>query len=54
LHPPTFSLDHTVLDWPGCCLGVRCPCSPRMTQMPMRLLAEQHGNRPFRAVLVAL
>jgi len=25
-----------------------------MTQMPMRLLAEQHGNRPFRAVLVAL
>ena len=25
-----------------------------MTQIPMRLLAERHGDRPFRAVLAAL
>ena len=54
MHPPSFSLDHAPSDWPDCRLEVRCPCSPCMTQMPMRLLAEQYGNRSFRAVLTAL
>ena len=54
MHPPAFSPDHTLSDWPDCCLEVRCPCSPRMTIMPVRLLAEQRGNRQFRAVLAAL
>ena len=53
MHPPTFSLDHALSDWPDCCLEVRCPCSPRMVQVPVRLLRER-GNRPFRAVLAAL
>ena len=54
MHPPEFSLDHALSDWPGCMLEVRCPCSPRMTLLPARLLSNQHGDRPFRAILAAL
>lgn len=51
--PPDFRLDHTLSDWPGYILELRCPCSPRVTVMPVRLLAER-GNRLFRVVLEAL
>ena len=51
--PPDFHLDHTLSDWPGYTLELRCPCSPRVAFMPVRLLAER-GNRPFRTVLEAL
>ncbi len=51
---PGFHLDHAQSDWPDCTLELRCPCSPRITLIPMRLLAERHGDRPFRAVLEAL
>ncbi len=54
MHPPDFSLDHALPDWPGCWLEVRCPCSPRVTNLPVRMLTERHGARPFRAVLAAL
>lgn len=54
MHPPGFRLDHTLSDWPQCCLEVRCPCSSSMTLLPVHLLAEQRGNWPFRAVLAAL
>ena len=54
MHPPAFSLDHALSDWPHCMLEVRCPCSPRMTLLPARLLSQQHGDRPFRAILAAL
>ncbi len=54
MHPPDFRLDHRLSDWPGCCLEVRCPCSPRVTTFPIRLLVERHGDRPFRAVLTRL
>jgi hypothetical protein len=46
LHPPDFSLDHALSDWPRCMLEIRCPCSPKVTLLPARLLSEQHGNRP--------
>ena len=51
--PPDFHLDHALSDWLGYTLELSCPCSPRVTFMPVRLLAER-GNRPFRAVLKAL
>ena len=54
LHPPAFSLDHALSDWPHCILKVRCPCSPQVTLLPARFLSEQHGNRPFKAILAAL
>ena len=54
MHPPAFHLDHALSDWPECCLEVRCPCSPSMSLLPVRMLVEQRGNRPFRAVLDAL
>lgn len=45
--PPDFHLDHALSDWLGYTLELSCPCSPRVTFMPVRLLA-QRGNRPFR------
>ncbi len=54
MHPPDFRLDHRLSDWPGCCLEVRCPCSPRITVLPIRLLTIQHGDRLFRDVLTRL
>jgi len=54
MHPPDFLLDHRLSDWPGCCLEVRCPCSPRITIMPVRLLTIRHGDRLFRDVLTRL
>jgi len=54
LHPPAFRLNHRLSDWPDCSLELRCPCSPRVTVPAVKLLAMQHGNRTFRAVLAAL
>lgn len=54
MHPPLFRLDDRLSDWPDCWLEVRCPCSPRVTVSPVKLLATQHGDRTFRAVLAAL
>ena len=54
MHPPAFDLDHTLADWPACCLEVRCPCSPHMIQLAARTLTERHGNRRFRDILGAL
>jgi len=39
--PPDFHLDHTLSDWPSYTLELRCPCSPLVTFMPVRLLAER-------------
>jgi len=54
MHPPDFSFDHALLDWPECWLEVRCPCSQRVTNLPVRMLAARNGARPFRAILAAL
>ena len=54
MHPPEFRLDHAIQDWPECWLEVACPCSPRVTMLPIRLLRLEHGNRTFRSVLGAL
>lgn len=54
MHPPPFRLDHRLSDWPDCCLEVRCPCSPRVTIIPVRLLTERHGDRLFQGVLTRL
>ena len=54
MHPPSFDPDHRLSDWPACCLELRCPCSPRLTILPIRLLIERHGDRPFRGVLARL
>jgi len=52
VHPPDFSLEHALSDWPDCWLETRCAC--RMTMLPVRLLMQRHGSRSFRAVLAAL
>ncbi len=54
MHPPPFRLDHRLSNWPACCLEVRCPCSPRVTVLPVRLLLDRHGDGRFAAVLARL
>ena len=49
-----FSPTHLLSDWPGCVLEVRCPCSPRVVVMPVRLLLLERGDRRFSQVTAAL
>lgn len=53
MHPPAFSLAHHLSDWPDCSLELRCPCSPRVVMLPVRVLLER-CDRTFSAVLAAL
>ena len=49
-HPPTWRRGQRLLEWPDCCIEVRCGCgSASMT--PCKLMALQHGNRTFAEVL---
>lgn len=51
MHPPAFRLTHRLSEWPECSLELRCPCSPGMTMLPVRMLIVQRGDRPFSAIL---
>lgn len=53
MHPPAFHLGHRLSDWRRCWLEVRCPCSPRMVTLPVRLLLERE-DRTFAAMLASL
>ncbi len=54
MHPPSFLPSHLLSDWPECTLELRCPCSPRIVQMPVRWMIAQRGDQPFAGVLAAL
>lgn len=53
MHPPAFHPSHRLSEWPECRIEVRCPCSPRVTLLPVRMLLDR-GDRPFAAVVKAL
>ena len=53
MHPPDFYASHPLSHWPDCWLEIRCPCSPRMVMLPVRLLLER-GDRRFDQVKTAL
>ena len=53
MHLPAFHLTHRLSDWRRCVFELRCPCSPRMVMLPVRMLLE-HGDRTFAAVLARL
>lgn len=53
MHPPAFNPTQRLSDWPECWLEVRCPCSPRVAMLPVRLLLER-GDCPLGHVLAAL
>lgn len=53
MHPPQFSMTHHLSEWPDCFLEVRCPCSPRVIMLPVRMLLETR-DRTFATVLAAL
>jgi hypothetical protein len=48
MHPPPFHLAQRLSDWPACSLELKC-CG--MTIYPLRLLAQQHGDRTFVEIL---
>ena len=54
MHPPTFHRSQPLSAWPGCSLEVACPCSPRVTMLPVRMLLAQRGDITFGAVLDGL
>ncbi len=47
--PPDFHLDHTLSDWPACCIEVRGSCSPRLAHG-----GTQPGHRRRLALGTAL
>ena len=52
MHPLPFNPHQRLSDWPDCRLEVRC-CKG-VVIYPVRLIAEQHGDRTFAAVLARL
>ncbi len=53
MHPPDFSIDHQLSDWPECRLEVTCPCSGRVVVIPVSYLLRR-GDRTFRSVVAGL
>ena len=51
--PLPFSLEHRLSHWLACSLEVRCPCSPRVALIPIRLLRGD-GDRRLKDVVSAL
>ena len=51
--PLPFSPEHRLSHWLACSLEVRCPCSPRVALIPIRLLRGD-GDRRLKDVVSAL
>jgi len=49
VHPPDFSIHHRLSDWPDCRIEASCPgCAGRIVVLPVRLLLQERGDRPFK------
>ena len=44
MHPPSFSLSHTVSDWPECHLELGCPGCGKVTIVALKMLTRDHGG----------
>ncbi len=53
MHPPPWNQNHRFLDWPECCLDLRCACGWSVSYA-CKLIASRHGNRTFAQVLPRL
>lgn len=51
MHPPPFLRSHLLSNWPDCSLELHCPCSPRVTMLPVRMLHTRYGDRTFSVIL---
>ena len=51
--PLPFSPEHRLSQWLACSLEIRCPCSPRVVLIPIRLLRGD-GDRRLKDVVSAL
>jgi hypothetical protein len=49
MHPPRFSFEQHLSDWPECYLELTC-CKGYIV-MPVRLLLKKHGDRTFNVLL---
>jgi hypothetical protein len=52
MHPPSFSFEQRLSDWPACFLEITC-CKG-IILMPVRLLLRQHGDLTFNDLLQRL
>jgi hypothetical protein len=52
MHPPRFSFDQRLSDWPACYLELTC-CKG-YTVTPVGLLLKKHGDRTFNDLLQRL
>jgi hypothetical protein len=52
MHPPPFRLAHHLSDWPDCSLELHCCQGTK--NLPLRLLATNHGDRSFAEILPPL
>ena len=55
VHPPRFSINHRLSDWPECWLELHCPSgSGRSVDYAVRLLMQHQGDATFERALRAL
>jgi hypothetical protein len=52
MHPPCFSFEQTLSDWPACILELTC-CKGTIL-MPVLLLLRKHGDSTFNELLQRL
>ena len=52
MHPPKFSFEQRLSDWPACALELTC-CKGILL-IPVPLLLRQHGDRTFNDLLQRL
>lgn len=53
MHPPPFSMDQKLSDWPDRHLEIRCSCG-RSSHPATKLLIREIGDRPFKLFLSRL
>lgn len=49
MHPPPFSPEHRLSDWPDCTMEIRCKCG-RASMPAVRLLISRHGDQVIRVL----
>jgi len=54
VHPPHFTLQQRLGDWPDCTLELNCPACGRIVCIPVRLLIKRFGNQTFASLLLRL
>jgi hypothetical protein len=55
MHPPAFSAEQRLSDWPKCFIEMRCShCAGRSAVFPVWRMMQLYGDRTFGEMLKAL